>query len=1389
MSSRARAATRVARFMWLIPLAACANVDAVTEVDGASSSQRAGTPAAAVAPLSNARSALTVASASPASAGASTAQAASSGGPLPANPWLALLPPGAKRDYGYWAAQGRAQWATRRTASVQRASASLVTTTESEPNDTQASADAVANFGSAADPSAALNGSLAAGDVDYYSFTLRAGDVIAAAVPGGRTLELRQPDGTLLIRTASDPSFLYPAASPLPGNRASTGSSAFAYVVNSAGTYALAVTGPTGTYQLELQVHRPRLEQGGVQTVFVDFDGALVDPAIFGGPAGVKALTPLRDFLPAFGLAATQENALIDAVLAEVRESLSADLASRGLNPKFALDLRNSRDHLDPASDAQASRVVVGGSIAQLGLETIGIAQSIDPGNFAGNETAVVLLDYLSGPNGLASIALAPGSDRLALTARAIGNIVAHEAGHYLGDFHTSNENAQNNIMDEGGNLANTLGLGADGVFGTADDADVDFGVDNYSGFEGFEGVEDTLNTVALATSAQTGLGRLTVRPEALCTGRLRIELRDGNLAGASSVSITSSTGDSETLVLTPSSGVYSGGIDAVLGAAAAANGKLEVQNLAQISVSYLDANDGGGTPRTVTAQASVDCQPATLSNIQARDAGDIAASVIFTSSEPTSASVSFGTSCAGATQRVTADLATNHRLQLTGLTQNTLYYYTITATDAVGNMARADNGGACYTVRTATRTQLFKRTFESGLDGFTVAGGSTTHGFRVTGSCAATLAGHSLPNALWFGSSSGCSYFSEQVRRATATSPAIAVNGGTVTKLRFNYLLDAGALDYVTVFLAVNGKPFQTVATTNTNLTAPSLPATGRSFRTHTIDLNPYLGNSATASVVVRFEFFNDDFADSGLAGFYVDDVEVLSLSAGSECTTAAQCDDGVFCNGVEACVTGRCVNGPGCNDGIDCSLDRCNEAEKRCSNAPLASFCLDEAFCDGANVCSPTAGCVALGNPCSGESELTCDENRKYCAPACDSAFFVDGFESDSLQFEVTGSASLATAAGDHPGATGARGFDIQNTASITSNQIFANRPASLRLGYWLEVNAYDAGELLRVQYCASECDTPARWITLNSVGGTRGWRAYEHVLPASANTDTLQLRFASNANGNNEYAHVDDVVVRNASCSEPLPPFNPSPPSLGAVDVRVDSTNGLSVLSGTASDPDDDLAYVEVLLGGPDLLPFALQRAAGVHSWSAQWYLQPGSYSGVARVYDRSSLMTQGAPFAFMVPERTPPAPGPVFSANFEQGNLGQFTSQGAVSVITAAGDRPGTSGTRGAQIDDSGRLVSLPINASGATGALQLSYWMDLNAFDAGETAKVAYCVANCTVEASWVQLTSVGGTSGWRAYKHALPASAKTSALQVRWLSNANGLLEHVHIDDIVLGTN
>ncbi|MEJ7707152.1 MAG: hypothetical protein WKF82_07635 [Nocardioidaceae bacterium] len=80
------------------------------------------------------------------------------------------------------------------------------------------------------------------------------------------------------------------------------------------------------------------------------------------------------------------------------KRTFAEDLTRRGLNDDVRVRILNSHDDADPFGQDNVSRVVVGGTIRESGVFTIGIAESIDPGNFSHEESALVLLDILSAP-------------------------------------------------------------------------------------------------------------------------------------------------------------------------------------------------------------------------------------------------------------------------------------------------------------------------------------------------------------------------------------------------------------------------------------------------------------------------------------------------------------------------------------------------------------------------------------------------------------------------------------------------------------------------------------------------------------------------------------------------------------------------------------------------------------------------------------------------------------------------------------------------------------------------------------------------------------------------------------------------------------------------------
>ena len=343
-------------------------------------------------------------------------------------------------------------------------------------------------------------------DIDVYAVDLKAGDVIGATINGaGDRLTVFENGGFEVIGSSLDFSAFYPDSSPLPGD----GNAVLAYTAAVDARHYIAISGNEGDYDATFEVYRAGLENessGSVQTILLDFDGARVQTNVFGGSGGQREITGLAGFLGGWGLGPNDEEALIDAIVEVVNENLKQDMIERGFNDNFNVEIVDNRDGQVEFGTDQVSRVVIGGSIEESGIGAIGIASSIDPGNFGYEDDALVLLDLLSAPapdpNSINTHLAENAENRIKLIAVAVGNSVSHEAGHFLGNYHTDQFNDQANIMDQGGNLPNVIGAGVDQLLGTNDDVDVDFRLDDFVSDGGLTGAEDTLNNTAFGLTA-----------------------------------------------------------------------------------------------------------------------------------------------------------------------------------------------------------------------------------------------------------------------------------------------------------------------------------------------------------------------------------------------------------------------------------------------------------------------------------------------------------------------------------------------------------------------------------------------------------------------------------------------------------------------------------------------------------------------------------------------------------------------------------------------------------------------------------------------------------------------------------------------------------------------
>lgn len=342
----------------------------------------------------------------------------------------------------------------------------------------------------------------ATADVDVFAVDLAPGDVIGATVRGSaRQLSVLDPNGVLVQGSGLDMSALFPASSPLPGG----GNATVDHVAAVGGRHYVAIADGAGAYDATVEVYRAGGARPETQTIFLDFDGARINNSIFAGAAvepGVRDLSGLDAFLGGWGLTPADRPALVDAVTRTVRDNLSREVADGSTNPRVDVRITNSEDDRDTFGRAGVSRVIVGGTIEEAGIfPVLGIAQAIDPGNFSRADTALVLLDQMSSPAGNVlslNTYLSDRTDKIAFLGEAIGNVVSHEAGHYLGNWHTSDMSGVTNLMDTG-HLYDLYGLGPDLVAGTADDVDNRFTSDRFEETQGFSGLENTLDRTGYA--------------------------------------------------------------------------------------------------------------------------------------------------------------------------------------------------------------------------------------------------------------------------------------------------------------------------------------------------------------------------------------------------------------------------------------------------------------------------------------------------------------------------------------------------------------------------------------------------------------------------------------------------------------------------------------------------------------------------------------------------------------------------------------------------------------------------------------------------------------------------------------------------------------------------
>jgi hypothetical protein len=133
-------------------------------------------------------------------------------------------------------------------------------------------------------------------------------------------------------------------------------------------------------------------------------------------------------------------------------------------------------------------------------------------------------------------------------------------------------------------------------------------------------------------------------------------------------------------------------------------------------------------------------------------------------------------------------------------------------------------------------------------------------------------------------------------------------------------------------------------------------------------------------------------------------DNTTILPTKTNSGVITS-QCDDGLYCNGLETFDGIVCQPGEDpCDDEVACTIDNCDEGTDTCTNTPDDAFCDDGAFCNGEEWCDAELDCQAGVDPCDDGVACTidtCDEVADTCANTPDDSLCDDGLFCTGIEF----------------------------------------------------------------------------------------------------------------------------------------------------------------------------------------------------------------------------------------------------------------------------------------------------------------------------------------------------------------------------------------------------
>jgi uncharacterized repeat protein (TIGR01451 family) len=195
------------------------------------------------------------------------------------------------------------------------------------------------------------------------------------------------------------------------------------------------------------------------------------------------------------------------------------------------------------------------------------------------------------------------------------------------------------------------------------------------------------------------------------CSDTMNIVLVDADLTGAGVHDVTvlsqsEAAGEPVTLVESPPvSGRFVGSFLVTDAPATSDDGAVTVAHGDTIDVRYLDVSYCGTPDVNVEHSVPVDCAAPVISNVQVSAITGDEATISWETDELTDSLVTYGEFAPGATV-ATEGLTSSHSIRLDGLSECTVYLFSVTSTDEARNSATDDNQGVFHEFATGVNNE-----------------------------------------------------------------------------------------------------------------------------------------------------------------------------------------------------------------------------------------------------------------------------------------------------------------------------------------------------------------------------------------------------------------------------------------------------------------------------------------------------------------------------------------------------------------------------------------------------------------------------------------------------------------------------------------------------------